>query len=410
LIGLTVVCWLQYKNKFQNHQTIEAYTFGFASEDLNKKIFYYLFITLCVLDGLFLLILIFLRSRIQLSIRVIELVAQMFSKVPSLFLLPVGIFVLMVVWWVVVVATACILFGAGTPTRSIRTTIDGDPNSLVDRIDMVYNKMLQGMAIYDVVAFLWGTLFLAALLEMTAAGVVAQWFFTRPEDRGIGPWCSAVVTRSLLRSLRYHTGSLAFGSAIITVCKIVRAILEFIDQEAKKTENQVVHFIVKCLKCCMYCLEKFLKFVNRNAYIIIAIHGDSFCSAARKAFGMILRNVVTIGIMNFVGDGTLFLGRVFVASATTMIGIYLFPIAKPDVQCIVVPAFIVFICSWLASAAFTGTFEMGIDAMFVCYLEDGERNDGSPGRQRYAPEELQRYVGSQKEDDSAPLQRPITEE
>jgi hypothetical protein len=42
------------------------------------------------------------------------------------------------------------------------------------------------MAIYDVVAFLCGTLFLTAL-EITVAGVVAQWFFTRPEDRGAGP-------------------------------------------------------------------------------------------------------------------------------------------------------------------------------------------------------------------------------
>jgi choline transporter-like protein 2/4/5 len=70
--------------------------------------------------------------------------------------------------------------------------------------------------------------------------------------------------------------------------------------------------------------------------------------------------------------------------------------AKPDVQCVIVPAVIVFICAWLASAAFTGVFEMGIDAMFICYLEDEERNDGSAERPRFASEELQRHVKSNR--------------
>lgn len=34
-------------------------------------------------------------------------------------------------------------------------------------------------------------------------------------------------------------------------------------------ENKVAKFLLGCLKCCFWCLEKFLKFLNRNAYIMV---------------------------------------------------------------------------------------------------------------------------------------------
>jgi hypothetical protein len=127
---------------------------------------------------------------------------------------------------------------------------------------------------------------------------------------------------------------------------------------------------------------------------MIAIHGNSFCPAAAKAFNLILRNVVRVATLNWVCDFTLFLGRVFVAAGVTVASVHLFPKAKPDVQCVIVSAVLVFICGWLASAAFSGVFEMGIHAMFICYLEDEEMNDGTPGRARFASEELQKYLQS----------------
>jgi hypothetical protein len=57
------------------------------------------------------------------------------------------------------------LFGAGTPTRVIGPTIENDNKSVVDRIEMKYDKVLQGMALSDFVALLWGTLFFSGTLR-----------------------------------------------------------------------------------------------------------------------------------------------------------------------------------------------------------------------------------------------------
>jgi len=33
--------------------------------------------------------------------------------------------------------------------------------------------------------------------------------------------------------------------------------------------NGVPNAFCRCLKCCFWCLEKFIKFINRNAYIMV---------------------------------------------------------------------------------------------------------------------------------------------
>lgn len=36
------------------------------------------------------------------------------------------------------------------------------------------------------------------------------------------------------------------------------------------TQNPMARCIMCCFKCCLWCLEKFIKFLNRNAYIMVS--------------------------------------------------------------------------------------------------------------------------------------------
>jgi hypothetical protein len=38
--------------------------------------------------------------------------------------------------------------------------------------------------------------------------------------------------------------------------------------------------------CCLYCLENFIKFINHNAYTVIAMEGYSFCTSAKIVSGL----------------------------------------------------------------------------------------------------------------------------
>jgi hypothetical protein len=72
-------------------------------------------------------------------------------------------------------------------------------------------------------------------------------------------------------------------------------------------------------QCCMWCLEKCMKFLNKNAYIITAIYGYSFLKSARVAFFTLLRNILRVAAVNMVSDFILMLGKVFVPMSTVFV-------------------------------------------------------------------------------------------
>ena len=113
---------------------------------------------------------------------------------------------------------------------------------------------------------------------------------------------------------RYHTGTLAFGSLIIAIIKAIRTAIQYIEDKIKeKGADKGPVKVVMCLcKCCLWCLEKFMKFINRNAYILTAIKGTNFCKSAKDAFSLITRNCVRVAVIDNVTDFLLFLGKLVV--------------------------------------------------------------------------------------------------
>ncbi len=75
----------------------------------------------------------------------------------------------------------------------------------------------------------------------------------------------------------YHLGTVAFGSLIIAVIRMVRTVLSYIEEKLKKYNNDLTRCLICMCKCCLYCLEKFMRFINRNAYIMCAVKVAYFC-------------------------------------------------------------------------------------------------------------------------------------
>lgn len=69
----------------------------------------------------------------------------------------------------------------------------------------------------------------------------------------------------------------------------------------------------------MDCFERFIKFLNKNAYIQIAITGKNFCLAAKDAFWLIWTNPAKFGVIAAIGGVFIFIGRIFIACVTGLI-------------------------------------------------------------------------------------------
>ncbi|CAI9624802.1 unnamed protein product, partial [Staurois parvus] len=255
-----------------------------------------------------------------------------------------------------------------------------------------YHKYLIVFQIYNAFMFLWLANFVIALGQVTLAGAFASyyWAFKKPDDMPAFP-----IFSSLGRALRYHTGSLAFGSLILAIVQLIRIMLEYLDHKLKGADNKCAHFLLCCLKCCFWCLEKFIKFLNRNAYIMIAIYGTNFCTSARNAFFLLMRNIIRVAVLDKVTDFLLFLGKLLVVGCVGILAFFFFTRriqivqdTAPTLNYYWVPILTVIIGSYLIAHGFFSVYGMCVDTLFLCFCEDLERNDGSLERPYYMSPEL----------------------
>lgn len=62
-----------------------------------------------------------------------------------------------------------------------------------------------------------------------------------------------------------------------------------------------------------------MKFINQNAYIMVAIKGTSYCSSAIRAIKLIISNALRLAAVNIIGDVLILLGKLCVAAACGLI-------------------------------------------------------------------------------------------
>ncbi|KAB0396922.1 hypothetical protein E2I00_009837, partial [Balaenoptera physalus] len=273
-------------------------------------------IVLAVLEGILLLMLIFLRQRIRIAIALLEEASRAVGQMMSTMFYPLFTFVLLlyVFWAPNVSLSGC----EKVLTNTSCNPMDQLVNSSCPGLMCVFQgylstglvqRSLFNLQIYGVLGLFWTINWVLALGQCVLAGAFASfyWAFHKPRDIPTFPLSSAFI-----RTLRYHTGSLAFGALILTLVQIARVILEYIDHKLRGTQNPMARCIMCCFKCCLWCLEKFIKFLNRNAYIMIAIYGKNFCISAKNAFMLLMRNIVRVVVLDKVTDLLLFFGKLLV--------------------------------------------------------------------------------------------------
>ncbi|XP_068593108.1 choline transporter-like protein 2 isoform X1 [Cebidichthys violaceus] len=386
-------------------------------------------IILAIVDVIIILLLIFLRKRILIAIALIKEASRAVGHVMSSLFYPLFTFVLLamvIAFWAV---TAVFLSTSNEPIYKVfnetvcdhsRKTCDPANYSTSEEKarcpdseclfafyggETAYHKYLIGLQFYNVFLFFWCANFVTALGQMTLAGAFASyyWAVNKPDDMPAFPVFSA-----LGRSLRYHTGSLAFGSLILSIIQIIRVFLEYLDHKLKGAHNKFTRFLLCCLKCCFWCLEKCIKFLNRNAYIMVAIYGKNFCTSARDAFLLLMRNMIRVAVLDKVTDFLLFLGKLLIVGLVGIFAFFFFSgrvkafeNTAPHLHYYWVPILTVVVGSYLIAHGFFSVYAMCVDTLFLCFLEDLERNDGSAERPYLMPESLRKVLNKKNKTEPA---------
>ncbi|XP_025221863.1 choline transporter-like protein 2 isoform X2 [Theropithecus gelada] len=377
-------------------------------------------IILSILEVIIILLLIFLRKRILIAIALIKEASRAVGYVMCSLLYPLVTFFLLclcIAYWA---STAVFL---STSNEAVYKIFDDSscsltaktcnpetfPSSNESRLcpnarcqfafyggESGYHRALLGLQIFNAFMFFWLANFVLALGQVTLAGAFASyyWALRKPDDLPAFPLFSAFG-----RALRYHTGSLAFGALILAIVQIIRVILEYLDQRLKAAENKFAKCLMTCLKCCFWCLEKFIKFLNRNAYIMIAIYGTNFCTSARNAFFLLMRNIIRVAVLDKVTDFLFLLGKLLIVGSVGILAFFFFTHririvqdTAPPLNYYWVPILTVIVGSYLIAHGFFSVYGMCVDTLFLCFLEDLERNDGSAERPYFMSSTLKKLL------------------
>ena len=133
-----------------------------------------------------------------------------------------------------------------------------------------------------------------------------------------------------------------------------------------------------CVSCCLYCLEKTLKYITNFAYIYTAMQGSGFCGSCKDVFKLLLGHMGQMAINAFVaaaaprdpelGDPgfsrcSQSVGRVRGALGILGVGTRMYAVA------------LIFLMSVFFSRMFASVFETTIDCIFVCAFRDEDDYD-----------------------------------
>jgi len=367
------------------------------------------------LAAVYVLIICCMNKRIRLGIAINKVAAQFIGNNPLTITIPMLQISVCLVWWAIWIVFAMYTVSKVPDDAVDKTGTFTDFNAAVKACkfaDMVRIKYVQRVAspysaknvyacyeprynldyvfAYEFFSLLWVNAFVIAVGQMAIAGAVGVWYFTPNTEKssvGTGPF-----TTGLWNCFRYHLGTLAFGSFILAVVQFIKYMLKYIEQQSKRTGNKAMEIIAKVLAYVVWCFEKCIKFLNKNAYIQTALMGTKFCKSAYEAFMLILRNALRIaalagigGIINLIGVVMITVGTAFVGYLI-LLGMYGDKINSP-----IGPVIIYVIIGYVIAQLFMNVFSLAVDATLQCFVADEELNKSSGGA-KSTPSQLQSFV------------------
>eukprot|EP01017_Pseudomicrothorax_dubius_P003862 TRINITY_DN10657_c0_g1_i6.p1 TRINITY_DN10657_c0_g1~~TRINITY_DN10657_c0_g1_i6.p1 ORF type:complete len:538 (+),score=69.75 TRINITY_DN10657_c0_g1_i6:176-1615(+) len=299
-------------------------------------------------------------GKIQLSIAVIQSGAYFVFDVVSSLLVPPITILLVTAVVLVFGAFASFVYSLGTPVP---------PSNPLYPIGTMKLEEEQKYYLYTVIfGCFWNIALVYALSEFVLASCTCIWYFRE------GGW---YLLKSFFRGIFYHLGSLAFGSLLIALLWTVRVIFEVIADQANRLSetNPITRGILCCVRCCLDCFERFLKLLNRNAYIQIAITGKGFLGASKDAIDLMLRNGVSFGLTFGLSGIFTFLGRICITGATMALGYYVLTrdiayynkIGSPLFPCICIG-----VIAFLIASVIMNVYSVACEAILQCFLIDTE--------------------------------------
>ena len=146
----------------------------------------------------------------------------------------------------------------------------------------------------------WTSQVVTNIFHTTIAGVVGTWWFDPQEARsasarGQGGYfgccgCSPAIWNSWIRSGFYSLGSIAFGSLLVGILKVlqffVRCGRQQRDQQRRMRGIEGTDFFFCLLQFVVDHLERLLEYINVWAFVYVGLYGYDYWTAGKQVAGL----------------------------------------------------------------------------------------------------------------------------
>ena len=351
-----------------------------AESDTTDYAFFWVFTALA---AIWLLLTLIFCNKIRLAIALTEVTSKYIHKTCCIIFVPFLFFVIVVVWLALWIILLVFLYASG----------EFQNDSKIFASFKMDEKLEYGFW-YHIFMLFYITAIIEAYSQFVYASSACIWYFNYEKGTENHP-----IAKSFERGVRYHFGSLVFGATIVAIIRFLMFFVEYVkkqmEKSAGKTQGKFIKCLFGCIQCCLGCCNKIMEFVNKHAYIQIALKGDSFCTAAWEGFGLIIRNLGRFTALAAISTIFTFIGTIFITVGSCIIGYFLITNVEyfsKDLNSCVLPVVAFGLVGFIMGRVSMSIFSVSGDALIHSFLLDEELNKGQPK----AFPELQKFMSEER--------------
>lgn len=373
------------------HQTLDGYGYSdFVEPGTSAQLYTAATLALGIADTLVVVFICVFARNIAIAVEMVEAGSDVIAAQPTTLLYP------FVTLGAMVCVAAYFVVGGVFIATIDNDALTGLASNITEATELKYGAealeaqngatLKAALGFYHLFGAAWTLNALLACGTTVVAGSVTYWFFARNDADEYPAW---PLWTSLRTTLRYHLGTVLFGALVIAVVQVLRGVLQWVDEQTKDLQqaNFVLKLLLKCVGCCMYCFERFVKFVSGYAYIYVALNGDSLCTACRATFLLFLNYPAQVAVNGTV-QTVLRVVQCVAMPIACAVGCYYYADVKDGNINPTVPSVLALVLAYVVSRAISGVYEVVIDTVMVCVLLDKDKYEG-----RHTPDELKQVLG-----------------
>merc|ERR1711934_1112820 len=228
--------------------------------------------------------------------------------------------------------------------------------------------------IFNLFMVMWTMQLINAISFTTMAGAFCRWYWSRGDERMRETF---PICRAYGRVMQYHFGTMAVGSFILASIRLIRFIFMYLEKRTRAAQqnNKCVKTLFKVVHCMLFLFDRCLKYLARQAYIMVAMYGYNFCKASIMAVMLITSNILQVAAVNMINRYVMLLGKLVVL-VSCLIAAYLWMTYSPEFTgenalfSLLPVIAVICIFGFAVSTYIFAIYNVGVDTILLCFCQD----------------------------------------